>query len=195
MTGPLVLSGRKDQKVNKDGNQHAAGSGDKRRPGRPEGVGLTEEIAQTILTYIRAGAFDYVAAEAAGISDRTFRDWIARGEGRGPRPGTPELVAFAIDVRTARAQVRAAAEIRIFQEHPEYWLAHVARTKEDREGWTEPRRSKGEDMTPERISGLTDEELQEQLDRLQKVMRPTGSTRPGPKGQKRGPNLHKASGG
>ena len=57
----------------------------RRSRGRPVGsVSLTPEIEQTILTYIGGGAFAHAAAEAAGISARTFHDWIARGEGRDP---------------------------------------------------------------------------------------------------------------
>src|SRR5438093_1561258 len=53
--------------------------------GRPKGsVSLNKQMAESILQFIRAGGFDHVAAEAAGISDRTFRDWMARGEGRHP---------------------------------------------------------------------------------------------------------------
>jgi hypothetical protein len=102
-------------------------------------VALTEEIARRILSYIRAGVFDYVAAEAAGVSDRTFYDWIARGEGRHPsRPPTSRLRAFARDVRTAKAEARVFAEIRVHEKRPEYWLTHAARSKPEREGWTEP---------------------------------------------------------
>ena len=53
--------------------------------GRPRGPGLTDEVWNIIVTCVRAGAYDHVAAQAAGISVRTFRDWIARGEGRSPR--------------------------------------------------------------------------------------------------------------
>jgi hypothetical protein len=60
------------------------------------------------VTYVRAGAFDYVAAEAAGVSARTFSDWMARGEGRHPtRVPTPKLRAFAREVARARPRHRS----------------------------------------------------------------------------------------
>ncbi|HEX9204146.1 MAG TPA: hypothetical protein VF964_09300 [Vicinamibacteria bacterium] len=116
--------------------------------GRPPGsLSLDEETSQTILAYIRAGAFDHVAAEAAGVPARTFYDWMTRGEGRHPsRPPTRQLRAFAQAVRTARAEARVAAEVRVHRERPAYWLAHAARSKPDREGWTDPPVSEQESM-------------------------------------------------
>jgi hypothetical protein len=92
-----------------------------------------------ILRYIEAGAWDYVAAEAAGIDERTFREWIERGEGRHPtRPCTPQLATFAKEVRQARANARAAREIKVADDAPKFWLAHAARSRPHREGWSDP---------------------------------------------------------
>src|SRR5207249_6079969 len=110
------------------------------RRGRPPGsVSLTPEIAEQILELIRAGVWDYVAAEAAGISDRTFYEWIQRGEGEHPtRPRTRKLQRFAEGVRRAKAEARAAGEIRLHRENPGRWLSYVARSRPGREGWTHP---------------------------------------------------------
>lgn len=110
------------------------------RRGRPPGsVSLTPQIQDTILNYIRAGAMAYVAAEAAGISERTFRDWMERGEGRhATRKPTPKLRRFAREVRRAQAEARVAAEVRAHQEDLRFWLGHVARSRPGREGWTQP---------------------------------------------------------
>src|SRR5438034_157661 len=111
-----------------------------KRRGRPPGsVSLTPEIERTILAYILSGAFDHAAAEAAGISVRTFREWMARGEGTHPtRPSTPKLKRFAKAVRQAKAETRAATEIELRRTSPAQWLKYVARSTYDREGWTEP---------------------------------------------------------
>jgi hypothetical protein len=102
-------------------------------------VALTPEIQETIIAFIRAGAFDYVAAQAAGISPRTFHDYMARGEGRNPtRRPTARLRAFAQAVRRAQAEARVAAETRVFQERPHWWLTHTARTLPGQDGWTAP---------------------------------------------------------
>jgi hypothetical protein len=111
-----------------------------RATGRPPGsVKLTGEIRHKVVQFILAGAFDYVAAEAAGISARTFREWVSRGEGRHPPRGpTPHLRAFAKEVRTAKAQARAAREMKVADLDPKHWLRYQARSQPGRDGWTEP---------------------------------------------------------
>lgn len=141
-----------------------------RRRGRPRGsVSLTNEIAQTILGYIRAGAFDYIAAEAAGVSDRTFREWIARGEGRSARPSTDKLSAFAEDVRRAKAEARLAVEVRVYRENPALWLSRAARTKPEREGWTESKQAAGVPGEESTQSKFTDEQIHRERTRLIEV--------------------------
>lgn len=128
------------------------------RRGRPPGsVSLDEEKAWKIVSLIRSGVFDYVAAEAVGISARTFRDWIARGQGtHETRSSTPKLRKFAEDVTRARAEARAAAENKVYSERPAYWLSRAARSKPDREGWTDlgPEEERRESTLEERIAEL-----------------------------------------
>ncbi len=123
-------------KQTEERNGHRA----RRQRGRPTGsVKLTPELHRMIVSYIEAGAWDYVAAEAAGVPARTFRDWMARGEGRHPtRRRTGELSSFAHDVAEARARARAAREIELADHEPKFWLTHAARSKPGREGWSEP---------------------------------------------------------
>jgi hypothetical protein len=102
-------------------------------------IKLTPETEAIILTYIEAGAADYIAAEAAGIDQRTFRDYLRRGRGEHPtRRSTPQLVRFAEAVMEAKARARAAREIQAAEHHVPFWLTHMARSKPGREGWTEP---------------------------------------------------------
>jgi hypothetical protein len=124
-----------------------------KRRGRPVGtVRLTPEIQQAVVSNILAGCYEHVAATLAGIDARTFRDWMARGEGRHPtRSSTPALREFAKAVRQAKAQARAAAEIRIARADPKFWLQHVARSKAGAEGWTEPVADEA-DPSPETVS-------------------------------------------
>ncbi len=155
--------GKQKKQLGSDGTNNGSGSSTR---GRPKGtVALTKKIEDTILSYIRAGSYDYVAAEAAGISDRTFRDWIARGEGRSMRPSTPRLRTLAKAVRTAKAEARIDAEVRVHREHPTYWLPRAARTKPDREGWTEPAPEPGEAASKETpVWKMSDEELADKLE-------------------------------
>jgi len=108
--------------------------------GRPDGsIKLTETIEDTIVTYIEAGAADYIAAEAAGISARTFRDYVSRGTGEHrSRSCTPRLARFSQRVMEAKARARAAREIQAAEHHVPFWLTHMARSKPGREGWTSP---------------------------------------------------------
>jgi hypothetical protein len=131
-------------------------TGRPKRKGRPPGsVGLTAETARRIVELTRAGAYPWVAAEIAGVNPRTFREWMARGEGTHPtRPGTPKLRRFYREVTQAHAEVRASAEIRVLQEDPKHWLSRVARSRPDREGWSDPAR----DPDPSAPSGPTIEE-------------------------------------
>lgn len=133
------------------------------RRGRPPGsVSLTEEMARRIVDYIRAGAFAEAAARAAGVPDRTFRDWMARGEGTHPnRSATPKLRSFVKKVRRAQAEARVAAEVRVYREHPRYWLSRAARSTREAPGWTDP--GPGEEVRPgdsleERVAELQAEE-------------------------------------
>jgi hypothetical protein len=143
--------------------------------GRPKGaVTLTKERMEMIVAFIRAGAFDYVAAEAAGISERTFHEWIARGEGRHPNRGsTPKLRDFADQVRIAHAEARLAAELTIYKAEPRTWLRQVARTKPGREGWTDPPKEEQDGSATVGSAALrkfSDDELDESYMRLQQVM-------------------------
>ena len=157
--------------------------GSPKRKGRPVGsVALTPEVERAILDAIRAGAMDYVAAEAAGVSQRTFYDWMARGEDRHPsRPGTPQLRAFAMGVRRAQAEARAAAEAVVFKRHPKAWLAHAARTTPDRPGWTTPeqdRRTEG--VFEQWMAELDRTDSHKEEDRPRGPGRPRGSVSPRP---------------
>lgn len=109
------------------------------RAQRPTGTRLTDEQKQLILAAIEAGATDHVAAQAAGISARTFRELRQRAEGRHPtRRSTPELRAFfaAVDETVAKARLRR--EIEVAKADPKHWLKYRARSKPGLEGWTEP---------------------------------------------------------
>ena len=59
---------------------------------------LTPAVEQAILSFIRAGGFPVVAAEAAGVPRAVFERWLARGEA--PR-GPAKYRAFAEAVRQA----------------------------------------------------------------------------------------------
>jgi hypothetical protein len=137
---------------------------------------LTPDVHQGIVSSIRAGAYDYVAAEAYGISQATFHEWIRRGEGRDRgRPRDPRYAAFAADVRQAHAQARLSAEIRVAKDTPQFWLRiGPGREAPGRPGWTE-----GTEATTikievvmqliDEVKGVLKIELADDPDRLQRI--------------------------
>lgn len=91
---------------------------------------LTPECEAQIVASIRAGAFDWVAARAAGVSQTTFYRWM---EGK-----TKRHREFRDAVLTARAQARLSAEISVRKDKPEVWLMKgPGREKPGEPGWGE----------------------------------------------------------
>jgi hypothetical protein len=125
-------------------------SGSPRR-GRPVGsIKLTADMEAIITSYIEAGAADYIAAEAAGIDARTFRDYLARGrKAHSSRAPTPQLVRFEKNVMQAKARARAAREIEAAEHHVPFWLTHMARSRPGREGWTDPMEDEQDGEAPD----------------------------------------------
>lgn len=94
----------------------------------------TPEVHRSIVAAIRAGAYDWVAAEANGIDRTTFATWMRRGE----REPVEPYFTFRMDVRAARAQARLSAEIEVRKDAPFNWLRFgPGREREDSPGWTE----------------------------------------------------------
>jgi hypothetical protein len=94
----------------------------------------TPALRQNIVAYIRAGGYSTVAAEAAGIPKKLFREWLRRGRQRRAGPAYRDLVR---EVRQAMAQARLAAELAAFKTKPLDWLK-FGPGKETRgnPGWT-----------------------------------------------------------
>ena len=95
---------------------------------------LSPEVHQQIVAFIRAGAYDWVAAEAAGIGTSTYYRWMERGEASAAEP----YRSFWSAVRQARAQARVAAEIEVRRDNPFNWLRYgPGRDRAGEPGWTE----------------------------------------------------------
>ena len=100
--------------------------------GRP--TKLTPEITARIASFVRAGAYPWVAAEANGICHRTFDRWKTAGE----RARRGRHYDFWRAVRQAGAEARVSAETRVFRDHPETWLTKgPGRTLAGDPGWAE----------------------------------------------------------
>ena len=70
---------------------------------------LTPEVQKRILSAIRAGNYATVAAEYAGIRERTFYAWLQRG--RGQDAGIYRDFLEAVKSAEREAEVRAVAHI------------------------------------------------------------------------------------
>lgn len=69
---------------------------------------LTDELQAEICDYIRRGATPELAAQAAGIPQRVFEQWMHYSEARRP---VPRYRAFGVAVRQAMAIAFLAAQI------------------------------------------------------------------------------------
>lgn len=107
---------------------------------------LTPEEYGQLLTYIRAGAFDYIAAEAVGLSHRTFLLYMEKGRLGVREEGGPNYPQFYHDVTKAKSQARMLCESRVAKDNPLAWLRYGGGKQKrvvdsegelEREGWTE----------------------------------------------------------
>lgn len=100
---------------------------------------LTPERHKAIVAAIRAGSYDWVAAQANGVDPTTLIFWMRRGE----REGEGEYFEFFKDVRVARAQARLSAEIEVRKDQPFNWLRYgPGQERESEPGWTETKEVK-----------------------------------------------------
>ncbi|MBL8799670.1 MAG: hypothetical protein JNM56_37655 [Planctomycetia bacterium] len=95
---------------------------------------LDAKIQETICSFIRAGGFPHIAAEAAGVPRAVFESWLARGQ-RPEARGNYRSLFLAVE--QARAQARLAAEIEVFKADPTAWLkSGPGKETETNPGWT-----------------------------------------------------------
>lgn len=88
-----------------------------------------------LLTLIRQGVYDYVAAEAIGITLRTWVRWLKEGENA---PTGSWANQFFLDVMQARSQARVTKELQVAKDDPKFWLrSGPGKTRLGRPGWTE----------------------------------------------------------
>ena len=100
---------------------------------------LTPELQTEICAFVRAGTYNYVAAEACGISRRTLFEWLERGERPSKRSISKIYVQFAVAIRRAQAEARASAEVTIKKIDPKRWLSRMHREAPGAPGWNDTR--------------------------------------------------------
>jgi hypothetical protein len=116
---------------------------------------LTQTVTATMVKQIRRGVVVETAAEAAGISQATFHDWMARG-GRGEEP----FAEFAAAVRQASAQARVTREQWVWEHDPLSWLLFgPGRERPGEPGWAKPAQTQVDATVEERVEdGKNDED-------------------------------------
>lgn len=108
---------------------------------------LTPELQDEIVAYIANGSYDYVAAQAAGISRSTYYRWYESGSRPGSRYST-----FRRAVDEARARARVVAENAVFKTKPEVWLRYgPGRERPGAPGWTQAARPWADDVDAETV--------------------------------------------
>jgi hypothetical protein len=75
--------------------------------------------AELLLSYLQAGAYGHVAAEAAGLATATLQAWLRRGLRKG---ATEPYRSFARRYVQIKATARLQAEFTIFKKDPKSWL-------------------------------------------------------------------------
>ena len=119
-------------------------------------VFVSPEVRETLIEAIEGGAFDWVAAELAGIGRRTFYDWMRRGEA-GEEPFAELLTA----VRRARASAGRGGANGSTRD-PLSWLRlGPGRERLDEPGWTSP----GKPSATGATEGESDKLVREALER------------------------------
>lgn len=146
---------------------------EKRGAGRP--TLLTPETQAKIVEALRAGNYRYPSAQFAGVSPRSFQDWMQRGEteGRG----------IYADFRAAVIEAEKSAEIRAVAivmkaattdpRNAQWWLSHKfpERWADKSRVRTELTGKNGTAIQVESSAALddaTDDEITEAIDRLRK---------------------------
>lgn len=94
---------------------------------------LTPDLQTTIVSYIKAGMTPVIAAQAARVSRSTFYAWMKLGRSETP---DPLYAGFVEAIEQAEASAIGMAEVRVYKEHPEKWLAKgPGRDRKGQEGW------------------------------------------------------------
>lgn len=94
----------------------------------------TAEARQEFLELVEKGAFQDVAAEAAGLCPEAVRRWVRRG---GQARAREPFKTFAREVKRAAGQARARAEMAVWEKSPDKWLRYgPGKETVDRVGWS-----------------------------------------------------------
>lgn len=107
-----------------------------RRPKLERLIKYDPQSYEKILMFIERGAYDYIAAEAFGVTQKTFISWMNKGE----KAKDGIYRKFFLDVMQAKARARVLAEMQVRAEDPKFFLLNgPGKTLPNRPGWTNER--------------------------------------------------------
>ena len=91
--------------------------------GRP--TKLTPERHSRMVNAIKIGAYNYVAAAAAGIDEKTYANWMERGESDWEHGKRTVFAAFFRDIKDAEGQAEIAHLAHIVKAGSQHWQARA----------------------------------------------------------------------
>jgi hypothetical protein len=105
----------------------------------PRGSLLSRRVEDKAVQMVLAGCFDWIGAQAAGISARTFARYMERGAADDEAGLTRSpFRRFYLRIREARAAARARAEYHVNRDQPLAWLRYgPGRERPNEPGWTD----------------------------------------------------------
>ncbi len=125
-----------------------------------------EKGAAALISFVRAGAFPLVAAEAAGVRRDILRRWVKLGS---REKACEPWRGFVSRLGQAMAEARARIELEVARKDPKFWLEHgPGKEKADYPGWSAAVRPAAGSSEQERWQAST--ELQALCEEITKVL-------------------------
>ena len=126
-------------------------------------IGNADRMA-TLLQYIRAGAYPYVAAGAIGIRESTWRGWMSKGANNDGRA----YVALYEQVTRAVCEASVVAESSVLDRQPKQWLERGAR-RSIGDDWIDDARDDVNAISGEGVSAPTHADMLAALTELRRA--------------------------
>lgn len=97
-----------------------------------------QDVFAQIKNFIVAGAFSWVAAQAAGVTSQTFNKWMMKGRMDVAAGRISIYSRFFREIMQAQALARLQVEITVKSQDPKFWLNHgPGKTRQGEPGWTD----------------------------------------------------------
>ena len=106
---------------------------------RPKINQLTPKTLSQILLMVRCGVYHHHAAKAAGITPRTWRDWLDKGEDDIEGNRNSAYAQLFLLINKAEGEALVLKTIEAVNDDPKFYLTHgPGKAKQGREGFAPP---------------------------------------------------------